>query len=495
MIIKSKAMCPGSERAVLAGLIRYGVDCFIDVSELVNRECFTVDSNQIIYDVLNSIFTKTTIRKVDIPTFLSEANSCGLSDFFKKDSELKYLNSLTNFAIELENILPIAKKVRKLEIARQLQYKSREIYKKLDEVNGTEDVQHILSLAENPIFEMSATLNSTGDNDIIQIGQGIDEEIEHIENHPTDIIGISTGFLNYDLAIGGGVLEDAVHIIGGRAKSGKSSLKICMGLNVACKQKIPVLDLDTELNPKKQRMRMLSVITGIPIKRIVTGKYTDNPIERECLHKAKKMIKDMPYSYRNVAGKPFHEILSVIRRWIIRYVGYDEYGNVKPALILYDYLKLQDSNDLNKMAEFQAIGFNLMQLKNLCIKYKVPCLAWVQLNRDGLTKEDASVASQSDRITWFGDSFSIVKPKSEEEIASDGPSEGNMKLVVVMARDGEGTEDGNYINLQFIKDRTKFVEGKTKFELLKNTKNVTSKQVTPFGDADENIDPEADTPF
>jgi hypothetical protein len=117
------------------------------------------------------------------------------------------------------------------------------------------------------------------------------------------------------------------------------------------------------------------------------------------------------------------------------------------------------------------------------------------LNRDGLTKEDASVASQSDRITWFCDSFSILKQKSEEEIASDGPEEGNTKLMVVLARDGEGSEDGNYINLQFIKDRTKFVEGKTKFELLKNKKNVTSKPTTPFGEANKSPETEPDTPF
>jgi hypothetical protein len=157
----------------------------------------------------------------------------------------------------------------------------------------------------------------------------------------------------------------------------------------------------------------------------------------------------MPYHYINVSGKGFDEILSIAPRWVLKEVGFEPTGRTKDCLIIYDYFKLMDSSGLSEnIAEFQAMGFQATKLHNFCVEHDVPCLSFVQLNRDGIEKESADVISQSDRIGWLCTSFTILKQKSVDEIADDGPKNGNRKLVPVLSRHGPGMTDDGYICLE-----------------------------------------------
>ena len=44
-----------AERAILAGVCRYGIDAYYDVADLVEPNSFSLDSNQIIYSCLQHI--------------------------------------------------------------------------------------------------------------------------------------------------------------------------------------------------------------------------------------------------------------------------------------------------------------------------------------------------------------------------------------------------------------------------------------------------------
>jgi len=142
----------------------------------------------------------------------------------------------------------------------------------------------------------------------------------------------------------------------------------------------------------------------------------------------------------------------VARRWLLKEVGYDKNGRMNDCLIIYDYLKLMSSDSLNgNMAEFQALGFQITKLHNFCVQYDCPCLSFVQLNRDGITKETEDAVSGSDRLIWLATSFSIFKTKTDEEFAQDkvlyGDKAGNRKLIPVVSRHGPGIESG-YICMQ-----------------------------------------------
>jgi hypothetical protein len=110
----------------------------------------------------------------------------------------------------------------------------------------------------------------------------------------------------------------------------------------------------------------------------------------------------------------------------------------------------------------------MTQLHNLATQYEIPIVAFVQLNRDGITKESTDTASGSDRIIWLCSNFTIFKRKSDEEIAEDGPTNGNRKLVPIISRHGGGLDDNDYINCHMKGWCAKIAEGKTKLELTHN---------------------------
>jgi hypothetical protein len=118
----------------------------------------------------------------------------------------------------------------------------------------------------------------------------------------------------------------------------------------------------------------------------------------------------------------------------------------------------------NNIQEYQALGFQITSLHNLCVKLDIPCLSFVQLNRDGITKESTDAVSGSDRLIWLCTSFTIFKAKSPEELAEDGPNAGNRKLVPIVTRHGAGLNDGDYINMQMVGSHAKLLELRTRNE-------------------------------
>jgi len=129
---------------------------------------------------------------------------------------------------------------------------------------------------------------------------------------------------------------------------------------------------------------------------------------------------------------------------------------------------MSSSSITNNIQEYQALGFQITSLHNTCVKLDVPCLAFVQLNRDGITKESTDTVSGSDRLIWLCTSFTIFKNKSPEELAEDGLGAGNRKLVPVVARHGGGLDDGDYINMNIIGDKFIITELKTRNEFRKS---------------------------
>ena len=162
---------------------------------------------------------------------------------------------------------------------------------------------------------------------------------------------------------------------------------------------------------------------------------------------AAEKIKDIPFFHKNVSGRDFAFILAYIKRWVHKHVGFDENGKPNKHLIVYDYFKLMDQKSLKDASEYQLMGFQIAALHDFCMQYNTPVLSFVQTNRDGITKDGADVISQSDRLGWNAISLSILRRKTPEEVAVDGPHNGNAKIVPLEGRFMDRMDDGDYINV------------------------------------------------
>lgn len=450
----------GSERAVLAGLLQHGIDGYVTISDVVSQDTFGHLNNQILFKCIEKVILND--QKVDIPSILSAADQLNLSESINTDQELKYIKSLMDFPINKDNVFSFAIQMKKFEFARKIKGLTAKIHKDVDNITGAESINEIIQILENPVTDF---LREDDSGDLPEkIGKDAKDYIQFLEENKCDIIGIPTGFNKYDEAIGGGLRRKCVDLISARPKVGKSVFADNVALNVSSGG-TPVLMLDTEMSKEDHLNRLLANISGVPINEIATGKFTEDEEKRCKVMEAIEKIESIPYSYVSVAGKPFEQILNLIKRWVMQEVKMGDNGKTNNCLIIYDYLKLMSSTSItNNIQEYQALGFQITSLHNLCVKLDIPCLSFVQLNRDGITKESTDAVSGSDRLIWLCTSFSIFKIKSPEELAEDGPNAGNRKLVPIVSRHGGGLDDGDYINMVMQGSHAKLRELKTRNE-------------------------------
>lgn len=457
----SKLSDTGSERALLAGLFSYGLEAYVEINDFIDAGSFAHQNNQVIYKCIEKVLENDAA--VDLPSVLSAAEQLNLSEVVNTEQELVYIKSLMDFPVKQDNILFFAAQIKKFEFARKAKRIAKQIEKEIDGINGDESIDDIIGLVESPLMDFLRD-DENGEKPE-KLGENIDEYLDFIIENQCDQIGLSSGYDRFDAVIGGGLRRKCVDLVSARPGVGKSVFADNVALHNARKG-IPVLMLDTEMGKEDHLNRLMSCISGIPIQEIANGSFAQDEEKMIKVKKAAEEIAELPYTYVSVAGAPFETILNTIKRWILREVGQDEYGRTNDALVVYDYLKLMSSANIsNNMQEYQALGFQITNLHNLAVKYDFSCLSFVQLNRDGITKESTDAVSGSDRLIWLCTSFSMFKPKSQEEVAEDGPNGGNRKLVTLKARHGPGLMDGNYINLNMIGSHAKLVELRTRDEM------------------------------
>lgn len=456
---------PAVERGVLSGICKYGREGYLEVSDLIKSTHFTVDLNSGLYSCLSHIFEKDIDTKVDTHLILSAVKDLNLTKLF--DNDTAYINAVLNFNVELSNVRGYAKKIRKLSEAKKLAELHKETHDDLRGVTGDETISQIIGMSECRILGYANTLSSNGGEGIVQISDGLQPFLTNLAENPREIVGISTGYGRLDKAMGGGQRRKSTNIIAARPGIGKTLLADAISLHAAGKLHIPALELDTEMDITGHWPRMLASMTHVPIEDIETGKFARNLQSAKKVDKAVKILEKMPLHYMNVAGKEFEEIIAIARRWVMQKVGFDAHGVTKDCLFVYDYLKMMNSDGIKDghIKEHQALGFQLDALNSFAIQYDLPCTSFVQVNRDGITKETGDVIADSDRINRYAANIFLYKEKSPEEIAEDKPENGNRKMCHIKTRYGHGLDGNDYINFNHTKNIGKIEELNTRNQI------------------------------
>ena len=437
----------GMERAVLAGIIAHGSDCFFGVEDILSVKDFYWMYNQELFTILTHLVHNQDAKTFDLPNIQAVAKILGFEDFVGGGKHSEYLLSLTEEVGSSEdNVRKLVVVIYKLSLARRGYVAAQKVQHRLKAITGAEGVDEIIANIEEPIFEFTGDIMDQGAT-VVSLGQIFEESMKTLSETPQDIIGLPTGFPAWDEAIGGGLRPATVNVVGARAKVGKSFFCMNVARNIA-ENNIPVLYLDTELTSDMQLHRLTSLVTKVELNHIETGQFIKNHHEEDAVWGCKEHLKNLTIDHFSVAGMSPQAIMSIARRWLSKTVGFTDSGSAKPCLIIYDYIKLMnDGSFKNNLQEYQLLGFLITALHNFAVKFKLPILATVQLNRDGVEKEGSEVVSGSDRIIWLCSNFTILKPKSQSELNEDPQSNGTKKLIVTATRNGCGMENGEYINV------------------------------------------------
>jgi hypothetical protein len=187
--------------------------------------------------------------------------------------------------------------------------------------------------------------------------------------------------------------------------------------------------------------RLLSHLTGIELKRIKNGKYSDE--EGEVIAQWRGWIKKQPFVHiynPNLTMEKLYSICKVLQ------------NKMDLGFVVYDYLK---SNETSSSDNYNLLGAKCDFLKNnIAGELDIPVLAACQLNRNGEVADSMKINRYlSVGIKW--------EYKTQEMIARDGLQCGNAYAKIYVKRLGRQMQEddaSDYIDFVFSGETMTIVE-------------------------------------
>lgn len=192
---------------------------------------------------------------------------------------------------------------------------------------------------------------------------------------------------------------------------------------------VPTLYIDTEMSDRLFYERMLANLSGIEVKRIKNGRYSDEEANR--LNQVREWIKKQPFVHIYDPQMTDEKEYAMCK--ILKY-------KMGLQFVVHDYLK---SNAADSSVQYNELGAKCDFLKNkIAGDLELSVLAGAQLNRQGqIADSDKLERYCSVSIQW--------SDKTAEEYLKDGEDCGNYKLHIKLNRLGEQMSDGEYIDVKF----------------------------------------------
>ena len=429
-----------AEAGVIASII-YHPEYLLSDNNLQPR-FFYNQENQLLYWAVNEL-VKNGVTKVDVLNLSNViASNTSLSQVVNKyglDNLQQYI-SMAQIAARgtYEEYKLLTNTVISLAFRRELYNLSGEIGKEcfnreltLDELNDYVN-NGISKIVEKFIFG----------GDSVQFGEKIDSIWQEIveERNDDGSVGIPNLIPSLDsyFTFGRGELV----LVAGQTGRGKSSYFMNQGV-YALKNGVPVVIVDTEIVDKTFLLRLLACLSGVPVKMIRSGRYTNEELAR--VKKSIEFIKKSAgfvHEYQPIFNKIAIE--QICRKWV---------NKNKLGFMIYDYIKPTERYGAAEIS--QSLGLMADFLKSLAGNLGIPVLGGLQLN-----KLTGSV-SDSQKPERYADVLMYWKDKSVEQLRRDGAECGNYYMQVIKNRNGGIHEDeDDYVDVQFIGDIMNIKEAK-----------------------------------
>lgn len=449
----SKMIRPNVERTILSICLQKP-ERMIDVKgKEIKGDMFLIEANKYIFHAIDYLFTKQQEPSpVAILEVIKDSNARkAIEDF----GGLEYLTILSEQRVSHNNLEIMCEKLKQSYTKKRMYeicdgYKDFLFLDKTDAMNPTE----IIGELEGQIAGLSMQVQQT--TDVYKMGTDTERVLELRAETPESIPGLEVGWSKFDYYTNGGQPGDLIMVCA-RAKTGKSTILTNWATKLTIEDQLPGLYFDTEMDSRQQEDRILSILSGVPHKEIVSGMYvldTENGKASEkisALRAATEKLKAGNYYHIYLPSFTIDGVTAIAKK-------FKQQQNIQ--VIFFDYLKFPPSqlNQLKTAQEWQMLGFIASGLKDLAGTLGIPIYSACQENRvdpKGEKKSEVNVGG-SDRILQLASKLIFLTNKSDEEIMKEGELNGNQKLYIAFQRNGES--DVPPINIKFDRPRIKMYE-------------------------------------
>ena len=358
-----------AEQAVIGSMLT-DKDAVISAMEVLKKEDFYREDNQVIYEAILNLNSKG--EPVDIITVKAELESMGM---FEKVGGLEYITELPERVPTTANAEKYIKIVSEKATLRELIRTANEI---IDlGYDPTEDLNDIMEGAEKRIFNVMQGKNQKGYEQIKDVLVENFTKLEELYNRKQHITGVPTGFVELDYKTAGLHGSDLV-LIAARPAMGKTAFALNIATHAAVKAKVPVAVFSLEMSKEQLVNRILCSESMVDSNKVRTGKLEEDDWGKLAssigpLSEAEIYIDDTP-------GISITEIRAKCRKLKLE----KDIG-----LVVVDYLQLvQGTNVRRNGSREQEISEISRSLKILAKELNVPVVALSQLSRAAEKRDD-----------------------------------------------------------------------------------------------------------
>ncbi|MGI6373602.1 MAG: replicative DNA helicase [Caldicoprobacterales bacterium] len=349
-----------AEQSVL-GCMLLDKESVATATDFLKAEDFYAEAHKEIFESMLDIYDHGD--PVDLVTVTEQLRQRGTLEAV---GGVAYISDLSMVVPSTANIRYYVSIVEEKSILRRLISVCNEIIKQSYEAR--EELDLIIDHAEKSIFQITQRNTSSDFEPIKTVLLETYARIEEMSKNKGRIIGIPTGFTDFDQKTSGLQPSDFI-LVAARPSMGKTSFVLNIAQHAALHENVPVAIFSLEMSREQLVQRMLSSEANVELQKIRTGDLD----EREWIKlvEAAGPLSQAPIYIDDTPGISAMEIRSKARRLKM------EKGL---GMIIIDYLQLMTGRGRveNRQQEISEIS---RSLKALARELSVPVVTLSQLSR------------------------------------------------------------------------------------------------------------------
>jgi replicative DNA helicase len=407
-----------AEMSTLGGML-LSSDAIADVLELVKAEDFYFPKHEIIFNAINTVFSRQ--EPTDVIMITDQLTRDGN---LNKIGGASYLHTLESSVPTAANATYYASIVADKAILRKLVQSGTRITQLGYAAEG--DPSELVNDAQVEIFAIG---RSAGAQDAIVLRDAVEIAVKEMDDQAKSAregLDIPTGFRELD-DVTNGLHPGQLILIAARPGLGKSTLALDFARSAALRSHVPTVFFSLEMSATEISQRLMSAETSVPLSAIRKSKDLQSEGWKR-INTLQPKLDDIPLYIDDSPNLTLSEIRAKCRRLKSQY-------GIK--LVIIDYLQLMTSGKKVENRQQEVSEFS-RSLKLLAKELEVPIVALSQLNRGPESSPDKkpqlSHLRESGSLEQDAD---IVLLLHRERFAEQGENRNDAEIHIAKHRNGE----------------------------------------------------------